>query len=422
MSAQRRLNLVRNAEPRAPETGADAIATWLNVLDRMLRLPEAERRGIREELNAHLRERVRDLLLAGHGEAEGVRIALAELGDTAQLARRFHEAGRTKFRRMAMNMLVIGVAGAALLTSVVAINGQRERQPVSIYSPLAASAPERTPPRSPTIAGASFDEQPLPDVLQKVAADAGLTLTVHWGPLGEAGVEKDTTVTVHSGPTDLAGLFRQINSTWRPEQAIDYRIDGKSLQVGPRSYFDALETELVSLEIADVLALGVTSEQLMNAITTFIDSDLWEENGGQSGRLSVVGQKLFVRAPTRMWGGAAWIVAQLGGDGQVSKGADAMLLPNARSLMDAGRSPELPLLKPGGPVGLHTVREGETLQSIARIRIGHEHYAPEILKVNPQLAQRENPGNLRVGEDISIPTMAGVKLDPRFPLRPAPGQ
>ena len=66
---------------------------------------------------------VRDQMLAGVSECDAVRTAVAELGDAAALARRFREAGKTPLRRTAMNLAVLGVAGAAMVTSLVAVGG-----------------------------------------------------------------------------------------------------------------------------------------------------------------------------------------------------------------------------------------------------------------------------------------------------------
>ena len=53
-----------------PET--DTIGSWMDVFETLLHVPEPAAASIREELESHLRERVRDLVIEGESEGEGV--------------------------------------------------------------------------------------------------------------------------------------------------------------------------------------------------------------------------------------------------------------------------------------------------------------------------------------------------------------
>lgn len=89
----------------------DSIGSWLDVLISMLSLPESERLQVRDELEDHLRSRVDDLLITGTDEQEAVRIAVAELGETAELAKVItHAHTRAHPRRRVMNAAMILVA------------------------------------------------------------------------------------------------------------------------------------------------------------------------------------------------------------------------------------------------------------------------------------------------------------------------
>lgn len=103
---------------------AETPAEWLEELGGALRMPYERAEAIREELAEHLRERVRDLELGGMSEAAAASVAVRELGDAAAVARRFRNADKTPIRRRIMNLAVIGIAGAALVTSVVAMRGE----------------------------------------------------------------------------------------------------------------------------------------------------------------------------------------------------------------------------------------------------------------------------------------------------------
>ncbi len=86
----------------------------------MLSLPPSQRTQVRDELEDHLRSRVDDLLITGQTEARAIRTAIAELGETAQLARHISSANRTprSFRRFAMNATFFVLAGSILTAGV----------------------------------------------------------------------------------------------------------------------------------------------------------------------------------------------------------------------------------------------------------------------------------------------------------------
>ena len=93
----------------------DSIASWLDVLTSMLSLPEGQREQVRDELEDHLRSRVDDLLITGTPEPEAIRIAVAELGETAELAKLIsHAHTRSNPRRRMMNIALITAAIAGL--------------------------------------------------------------------------------------------------------------------------------------------------------------------------------------------------------------------------------------------------------------------------------------------------------------------
>ncbi len=134
------------AQPQAasPPTPAstDAIGAWLDRLLRLTRLPAPEAAELRDELDAHLRERVRDLMLAGNDEPDAIHKSISELGDLALLAQRYREASRTPRRRLTMNIALIAAAGAALGLSTAALRqAQPDRQP----EPAADTRPEDLP-------------------------------------------------------------------------------------------------------------------------------------------------------------------------------------------------------------------------------------------------------------------------------------
>ncbi len=103
----------------------DSIGSWLDVLTSMLSLPEGERLQVRDELEDHLRSRVDDLLITGTDEQEAVRIAVAELGETAELAKLItHAHTRANPRRRIMNIALITAAIAGLSVGGISLQNQ----------------------------------------------------------------------------------------------------------------------------------------------------------------------------------------------------------------------------------------------------------------------------------------------------------
>jgi len=101
----------------------DSISGWLDVLTSMLALPESQRLQVRDELEDHLRSRVDDLLITGTPEPEAIRIAVAELGETAELAKLIsHAHTRINPRRRIMNIALITAAVAGLSIGGYSLN------------------------------------------------------------------------------------------------------------------------------------------------------------------------------------------------------------------------------------------------------------------------------------------------------------
>ncbi|MFT3686010.1 MAG: permease prefix domain 1-containing protein [Phycisphaerales bacterium] len=110
-----------------PVRRGDAIEQWLAMFARFLRLPREQTSAIRDELDSHMRERVRDLMLEGLSEDEGMRRAIDELGEAAELAAHFRAAHKPA-RRLAMSIAAIGVAAGAAVISVVALTNSQPPQ------------------------------------------------------------------------------------------------------------------------------------------------------------------------------------------------------------------------------------------------------------------------------------------------------
>lgn len=147
----------------------DPICHWLGLLQRMLKLPADIQSAVVVELESHLREHVRDLMLEGLNEDQAMRRAIADLGDAAGLAASLRSAHRPH-RRMLMHVALFAIAGSALGLSVFAIRGPAQSGPVAADTPPESSLLARTPVAP---AGNSSGGQAGPAIAPRAGAAAG---------------------------------------------------------------------------------------------------------------------------------------------------------------------------------------------------------------------------------------------------------
>lgn len=294
---------------------ADPVGAWLDVLMGLVRLGSAEKRAIRDELDSHLRDRVRDLMLTGLHEPVATREAIAELGDAAELAARYARASKSPARRrIAMNLGLFGMAGAALVTSFVAM-----RQPggsggsgpeARAYQAPAMAAPEHA---SKSVGKVDFTDTPLAEVLRHVADSAGLMLLVDERSLESIGLMQDSPVTMSLKEATLQTVMDEL-AAWssnEPGMGLSYRVRDGVLRVAGAHDLDLADRMLVTIDVSGPIESGISGEEICELVQTFIEPDSWETNGGDLGRMNVVGTKMFIRATPRMIEGTRWIVGQL---------------------------------------------------------------------------------------------------------------
>lgn len=134
---------LQSSRPRgqSPVRPVDAITSWLDMLETLLRLPARDRADIREELESHLRDRTHDLMFSGLDADQAARRATTELGEAADVAGRFHDTRTHVKRKQIMNVLGIGMAAAAVVVSVSALvaNSGSARLKVVLSDPPVAT-------------------------------------------------------------------------------------------------------------------------------------------------------------------------------------------------------------------------------------------------------------------------------------------
>lgn len=325
----------RSPAPPRPDS-ADAIGAWLDRLVHLTRLPPRHAAEIRQELDAHLRERVRDLMLAGHEEPEAIHKSISELGDLALLAQRYREAHRTPKGRLIMHTMLVTAVAAALGISSFAL--QRSSQPLPSSPAGAAEPTERATTGANAAEGLptlrySFGERSVRGfliaensdgaTLEGVLADLGdgadARVFVYWRPLESSGLspEQEMRPVPVAGQT-ISKALAMISDTLGLEEGggLDYRVENGLMEIATRDFFDRRELELVSydasslLDSASALDLSVESQTLIELVTTVIEPGLWQARGGFA-TIYAAGDHLFVNAPARIHERVSWLLERL---------------------------------------------------------------------------------------------------------------
>jgi hypothetical protein len=314
------------AEPAAPPSAyakpTDPITTWLDTLSLFLKLPARDRANIRDELAGHLKERVRDLILSGTQEAQAPHLAIAELGDAVKLAHKLRTASRSPARRIVMNLTVFAVAGAALITSFVALRGGGAEHPSPAMMPQpAARAPEQIEHIKLTLGpGATWG-----DLMKQLSDKAGMPAEIRWRALGEMGLTPKSALGIEMKDQPLPGAFKFIaDETGQPNNDVDYRVIDGRLVVATTAFFDQQETVLVAYDLthqaesraanencSTAEAAAAVTSQFREVIEHMVYPDGWQDNGGTFASTAGFGAKLFIKAPKRYHTQIQWVMDQL---------------------------------------------------------------------------------------------------------------
>lgn len=296
----------QQARPTVRTSARDPITQWLDVFTKLLALPPAERERIRDELEDHLRMRVDDLMILGMSEPEAIEKAVAELGETAELAKRFKEARTSTRRRRLMHTTMFAAAGFAL--TVGAMNMIPVSTPTPGVTPVQVAS-EKQPEHND---GMNRDLGPgnLAEIFNTIAESHGVKHFVHWGSLGEAGVFNDSEVgAIPASGLSMGKVAVFLNSHLDVDgaNAVTARFEDDILEFGTVRYFDKREIITVDHDVSDLVPAGnvleYTSEadQLRKGISTVVEPYIWRGEDA-IGAIVCNGSQLSVRAPERVQG------------------------------------------------------------------------------------------------------------------------
>jgi uncharacterized coiled-coil protein SlyX len=361
----RPLPRIRHADP---PTG-DLVSGWLDVFLTLLRLPGDQADPIREELESHLRDRARDLMLTGLNEAEATRQAITELGEAADVAARYRALKSEPRRRLLMHLTLFGV-GAALAMSVAAFSLSGRQQPPAAASTqeatiaqlnktvreqedrlaalsdqvqeqrrlaadlqaarssppqITSAAYEPTPP-DPALAAlvidATFQNSRLEDVFKGLGTATNASVDVKWPLIQPNGATPSSAINLRKASTTVPRILAQVSEqlNLQGSQSLDARLRDGVLTIATREYFDKAESTLVAYDVSGIVQARMVAysegrevviKDIVDVVTHFVSPDDWNENGGNLAQTMIVGDRLFIKAPARFHPQIQWILDQL---------------------------------------------------------------------------------------------------------------
>lgn len=309
-----------NKPDRVTPSASDPIDRWLDVFIRLLRLPKADAQRIRDELEDHLRARVDDLMLTGSAEPEAVRIAVAELGETAELARQFQSASKPP-RRLTM-LAGSAIVSAGLITGAMLLT-QSAPPPASAPAALAsaagqAEAAEAAPPvfESELVAQSGTDYITIADAVHAISTLLEARVIPHYRPmLAEfGGIDADTEITPPSikGLTLDQGLDQLSAALELPanDPLVMYPA-GESFEIATQSFFDERDAVLIEYDVSGLLtppqSPAIDPYEFQNTVQSLIEPELW----GTRARLGMVSTTMIVNAHPRVHAQVADLLARI---------------------------------------------------------------------------------------------------------------
>lgn len=291
--------------------GSGRAEAWLEEFERSLRGPSSRRRDRRDELEAHVDERVRDLLLEGAAEDRAERAVLDELGSPAALAESLARVDRAHRRSIVMHGMVLTVASAALVTSVVSLTPGTAR--VGDIAPELGVAQDEVALHelldSPITLEEAVTWEELFDRIQRAAGGS----MVEWTHFDTLGFEREEPVYLETSEVRLGLVLELLNRRFEGDAVVLVPSE-HGVEITSQSVLDRRSVRLTAYPLGSILAMGVHPDEVTELIAGFVAPGSWQEQGGELARMSIVGDRLFIEAPARFDERIGWILDQLGGE------------------------------------------------------------------------------------------------------------
>ena len=215
-----------------------------------------------------------------------------------------------------MNLAMLGLTGVVVAVGAVTLSqpGKEAGLRVSVFEPAAMS--EQASDAEKRTFSFEARQETLENVLKLAAERAEVKLDAVWRAIEESGVPRDVKVTY----IDTGATLGEVMNAVADEVAVsggsrlDYRLDDGVLRVASEAWFDRREMLLASYDLRG-LAAGVEPNDVVTVLMTYVHPDAWSDNGGDLGKMSVVGPRLFVQAPRRFHGQIEWFLRQFSEEG-----------------------------------------------------------------------------------------------------------
>lgn len=407
-----------------------SIAAWLHALSRRMNVPASERQAVCDELDAHLRQRVQELMLCGHSEAEATEAAIKELGDADELAGRYTQAYSHPRRRRIMQIGMLGIAGAAVVTAIVTFNGPGSVIPTSAFQP-----PREEPPAALRDIKVSADSSlRWDDFFRAIGQGAKLPVFVHWPQLRALGGGELPTFSPDNGigvelqgfSLDAAITLLNDHANLGSDMGLAYRVQEGRIVFSSQAFFDRQETVLVTYDLSAAIAArqtdleqGRSSEEIVDSIRQIVMSlvhpDLWAENGGDLARMQTYGTKLFVSAPSRLQPNVQWVLAEM-----ATAGPKDHALPGAGANIGDTQTRVFPLKHVEASETLGVIKSLHSLQPVDFTRAASDPGTNSIIvQGSAELLDRVGAAIDAIDQPRTQERKPVSMLDPRFQIRAA---
>lgn len=214
---------------------------YLRLIAKLLRLSDAQREAISDELRDHMQARLDELMDSGMDREKAIHAAIEEFGDAAGLAEEFTRITRHyTLRRRIMRTSIGALAAAATIALAFLYMLPHDRPgvtgPADTFAQGADTSEEALVTSTQASAGTleslskritiDYNQTPLGSVFDQLRDETGVNIFVNWTVLEGAGVDRDYPLTLSlrdtSAHTVLALMFQLLNPAL-PEP-IDYAV------------------------------------------------------------------------------------------------------------------------------------------------------------------------------------------------------
>lgn len=311
---------------------------YLSLLARMLRLTEAQKASIADELSDHLEERFHELVEAGVSREDAIRRALDDVGDAAGLANSFTHLSRQSRRRRLMRISVSS-AVVLLLAAWSAVTFWPQ-QPGGMPGKLVvaqAEQPSAVPPSTSSVPPANADaircvdprrflpeglknvvreerkDITLKNLVQLIRKEAGLDCLFDKSHLEEEGITGDETVTLRNRlPLGLSLDHALENVNGVP---LTWRLDSGVVFITTQVFADTvLESRIFNVEPLLARGYRTVRNAARNDLVSVLEdstSGIWDHGDETGGSIDVVGNVVIVHQTARCLNEVACVLEAL---------------------------------------------------------------------------------------------------------------